>query len=73
MTGLTMQSLEKAILDIVNFVHEDGEPLTVKPTQLLIHPAALRDVRRILFPHRILKRRKGVRGRAMTLKWRRKL
>jgi len=29
--------------------------------------------RRIIFPHYILKRRKGVRGRAMTLKWRRRL
>jgi hypothetical protein len=46
--------------------------ITVKPTQLIVQPTMFMLARRILFPHHILKRRKGARGRAMTLKWRRK-
>jgi hypothetical protein len=72
MIDLTESSLGKMLLDIAAMVENPEDERKLKPTQILIHPAAFKVARRIIFPHHILKRRKGARGRALTLKWRRK-
>lgn len=42
--------------------------LQMRAGKMRVHPSFLK----VLFPHNILKHRKGARGRAMALKWRRK-
>jgi phage major head subunit gpT-like protein len=66
------ENLEKALMAIAAHVDSHGHNLTVKPRHLIMPQWFFKVARRILFPHHILKRRKGARGRAMTLKWRRK-
>lgn len=62
---LAVEDLGKAIERV-----EDG--LKVRPSHLIVPPSLFKLARRIAFPHNILKRRKWARGRALTLKWRRK-
>lgn len=71
MGELTQATLEQAIADLATLV-DNSTPYVMKPTQLIVPQSMFKLARRIVFPHRILKARKGVRGRAMTLKWRRK-
>ena len=72
MTDLTQDSLEKICLDMAFMINSGGETTVIKPKQLIVPLGMFKLARNIMFPHYILKRRKGVRGRAMTLKWRRK-
>jgi len=72
MTELTQNSLEGILLDMAFTINSRGETMTWRPTQLLVQPHMYKAARRILWPHNVLKHRKGARGRAMTLKWRRK-
>ena len=71
-SGLTEAGLEQAVMRLAGLIDDMGMRLAMQPTHLIVQPMHTKLVRRILFPHHILKRRKGVRGRAMTLKWRRK-
>jgi len=73
MTALTEQSLEEAIMQLAGMVENMEERIVMRPSHLIVPPSLFKLSRRIIFPHYILKRRKGVRGRAMTLKWRRRM
>jgi hypothetical protein len=72
MTELTQANLEAILLDIGRAVDEQGEVIRIRPTTILVPRGMQKRVRKIMYPHNILKRRKGIRGRIYTLKWRRK-
>jgi hypothetical protein len=72
MNELSQANLEKALMAIAAHDGINETRLSVKPRHLIVPHWIFKVARRILFPHHILKRRKGARGRAMTLKWRRK-
>jgi phage major head subunit gpT-like protein len=71
-SGLTQESLEFAIAELAKSIKDMEARMAAQPTHLIVPPSMFKLARRIVFPHKILKRRKGLRGRAMTLKWRRK-
>ena len=69
---MTQDDLTETIMRMARAIESVELGLKIQPSHLLVQPNMLHLARRILWPHHILKRRKGVRGRAMTLKWRRK-
>ena len=64
---MTLEDMEQAIRLITV-----DDTVQLKPTQMFVSAGLYKTALKIMFPHHVLKRRKGVRGRALTLKWRRK-
>jgi len=69
---MTQDDLSETIMRMARAIESVEFGLKIQPSHLLVQGNMIHLARRILWPHHILKRRKGVRGRAMTLKWRRK-
>ncbi len=72
MSELTEANLEAILLEMAQMVDDRGEVIRLRPTTILVPHGMQKHVRKIAYPHNILKRHKGVRGRTRTLKWRRK-
>jgi len=72
MTELTQASLEAILLDMAHMVTSEGKVIRIRPKVLIIPFGQYKTARKVLYPHKVLKRRKGIRGRIYTLKWRRK-
>jgi phage major head subunit gpT-like protein len=68
----TSEAARRLSEHIAKAIGDANNVMIIKPTQLIVPQGLFKLARRIVFPHHILKRRKGARGRAMTLKWRRK-
>lgn len=69
---MTEDDLTETLMRMARAIEGVELGLKIQPSHLLVQSNMLNLARRILWPHHILKRRKGARGRAMTLKWRRK-
>lgn len=69
---MTEDDLTETLMRMARAIESVELGLKIQPSHLLVQGNMINLARRILWPHYILKRRKGARGRAMTLRWRRK-
>ena len=63
---LTLEGVEAAIRALV----EAEDPITIKPTKLLVQPFLLEQVRRVLYYKKPIRRCSGMRKRKLSLYWR---
>lgn len=64
---LTLEGLEKALLEMI------GDPekvFGIKPTKIIIHPEAYKDVMRVLYWKPPIRKARGMRARKRALYWR---